>query len=369
MAVSDRELAYFGGWSRRVVAGSETLWGDPRVRNLEIVPSSASSVILPPLSEWTQRGVPYWLFNTGAASCTVKLPEDGNPTLTTINANSVGRFVYGASWSGQAIGVPHFGVTQPGLVFGVNVTENVANLNVLQRVVEQGYTGAQPVFCWVRINSGVAIGSTSQSAPALTTGTTFGGVSWAASSLVVVEMFADSIVGGWGGNAGRGGVPGTGASTGFAGQAGGNAMRLEIPTRLAINGLVFGGGGGGGGGGSAASSVTTIGGGGGGGRGCNMSSAGGLMGSQPGGASPGGGVGTGGGAFTFGGGGLGSGGGGNGGQGGAAATSGSAGGNATAGATGGAGGAAGKAVSYAPSAGAPSILYGGSNILGAIVAE
>lgn len=364
--ITDRERAYFGGWTRREMAGGDHQWGDPSNRVLEVAPSAPSGLVVPPNSTLLQRGVPFYVVNTGSAACTVK--RGNGTTIWVVTANSVATFFQGSDWYGYPIGTPQFGSVWPALTLTVDLAEPTANVDLLFRCVQQGYDGTQPVAVVCTVRSGVAIGTTNQPQRALTSGLTIGSVGWAAGSYWTLVVEPDAIVGGWGGNGGRGGVPGTGAAAGFAGQDGGQAVRTWIPMRVDCRGRIFGGGGGGGGGSSSLTVLTTVGGGGGGGRGANMSPGGVLIGSLAGGASPGGGPGTGGGAFSAGGGGLGSGNGGNAGNGGFAGQNGLGGNNVGNTANASPGGAGGAAISYLGAAGAPTILNGGANIIGGIVA-
>lgn len=376
-----RELAFFGGWTRRIVAGGDHRWGSPSLRVQEVAPSAAAGLLLPEPSPWRQRGVPHWVVNTGAANLAVKDPVD-HVTIWTVGAGTVSMFILGANeeWLAKPIGFVQFGSVMPALRYTVDITTSTPNVNVLQRVIALGYTGAQPAAVTCRVRSGVAIGTTHQANRSLTTGNTIGGVAWAAGSFVRLVVEPEVYIGGWGGNGGRGGVPGTGAAAGLSGQNGGQAIRAEIPLRIECFGQIFGGGGGGGGGGSSLTVTTIKGGGGGGGRGCRMAPNGALLGSLAGGATAPAGPGSPGGPTSAGGNslldpflpgvsGIGVGGGGNGGSGGGAAGIGVSGGASTTLVAGGLGGQPGAAISYLPAVGAPVVLFGGSNILGAIVSE
>ncbi|MFY9345583.1 MAG: hypothetical protein WAT39_24040 [Planctomycetota bacterium] len=367
MAVDVRELAHFGGWVRRAVGGGDLAWTDPSERVQEVVPSIASGLILPPNS-LVPAGVPYWVVNSGSASLTVKRPSD-LATIDTVAANSAFVFVRGngSAWTSRGIGTPQFGGVVTQVVYGIDVYTNTPDLNVLRRIVEQyGYNGVNPVVVTVRIRPGAVVGCTGTTR-SLVTGTTWNGVSWAAGSNWLLVVDANAYVTGPGGAAGRGGVPLTGAAAGFAGSAGGQAIRTTIPMRIICAGRIAGGGGGGGGGGSSLTVSLIHGGGGGGGAGGTMASNGTLIGAARGGATmpahPGyvGGHevgGNGGGGFFFGG---------NGGRGGGLAQVGTNGGNGPT--TGGTGGAAGAAISYLAAAGSPTIIQGAGSIVGSIISE
>lgn len=376
VATEDKEQAFFGGWKLRPVAGGSHKWGPPEWRVQEFIATAVSDVVLPPHGPWLQLGVPYYVINSSpgpagsSASISVKRPIDGasvgglGPGEAAVAIPSVG-----GSWVWMALGSFGVGVPYPSLRYTVEISQNVANFNLLEAVIAQGYDGTAAAAVTCRVRAGAAVGSTQQGLRSWTTGNTVGSVSWLAASFAFLVIEVDAAGGGWGGNGGRSGIPGTGSSSGFDGQAGGQAIRNEIPLFIDCHGSLFGGGGGGGGGGSSASNVQVAGGGGGGGRGMNMAANGTIIGSAGGAAAAPGQPGTGGGAFVSGGGGYGSGGGGLAGNGGAAATSGGGGAAAPGAGSGGAGGAAGAAISYLPAAGAPTILGGGGNIIGATVSE
>jgi hypothetical protein len=381
-----RELAFFGGWTRRVLAGGSHAWGSPHQRVMELAPSSASSIRMPPASPWRQPGVPYWVINTGAAGLQIRNANDVLIDGAGLSAGEAGVLHGGAgeSWHFRLLGAAQFGSVVPAQRMEIEVTATTANIHVLHWAVLRGYDGTQPIAVTLRIRSGVAVGTAALAQRAITSGVVASGINWAAGSQWRLIVEPDAIVGGWGGAGGRGGVAGTGSSNGFAGQNGGQAIRTTLPLVIDClgNGTIFGGGGGGGGGGSAAAPTPVVaGGGGGGGRGLNMTVSGALTGSIGGGASSPAQPGPVGGAFSPGWqqnpgtpppafvGGLGVGGGGYGGAGGAAASVGSPGAAAPSAGTGGAGGAAGAAISYLAAAGAPVVLWGGANIVGATVAE
>lgn len=393
--IESREVAFFGGWHRRVVGAGDHAWGNPQLRNFEVVPSAACGLILPKDGPWRQRGVPYWVINTGAANCAVKSPDVGNPTVWTVGAGTVSMFILGGtgeSWRFKPIGFVQFGSVIPALRMSIEIVSSVANANLLQLAIARGYDGTQPIAVTCRVRAGVAIGTTHPANRSFTTGNTVSGVSWFAGSTARLILEPSALIGGWGGNGGRGGIPGTGSATGINGQNGGQALRAEIPLRITCNGQILGGGGGGGGGGSSSTNTAIKGGGGGGGRGVNMAlgGSGAIIGSAGGGATSPAQPGAPGGAFTAGGrgpgpsppdppdpyafmSGLGVSGGGNGGSGGnPGSIGGGIGFNGTAaspGAGGGTGGQPGAAISYLPAAGAPVIESGGGNILGSTVSE
>lgn len=373
---TEREQAFFGGRvGVRALAGGTVQWGPAMWRVQEFAPSVTTTVMLPTAARAGQRGVPFWAHNSGTASLIVKRPSDG-ATVNVVAAGYASQFVLGSDWSGWAVGPNpvQIGTAYPRRRYFLDVVANSPNIDMLEAVVGAGYDGSGPAIALCRVHAGVAVGSQARFVRSITTGKLFGGVSWAAGSFAVLIVEATAIVGGWGGEGGGGGVPGTGASTGLPGGDAGQAIRAEIPLSIDCRGKIIGGGGGGGGGGSSVSiptppAPTPFGAGGGGGIGANMTSNGVLVSPAGGFSSYAGSRGVSGSSFTAGGGGIGVGGGGNGGIGGGAGLAGSAGTASTAGASGGAGGSGAAAISYLAAAGAPTILAGGSNILGGAIAE
>jgi hypothetical protein len=377
MAISQRELAFFGGWSRRVLGAGVHRWGDPMRRVQEVAPAVACDLLLPPdahIAASGQRGVPYYVVNTGGDVCVVRA-FDGGPTVVAVAAGVAAKIVLGSQWRGWTVSNPQFGGVQAKLVYELPITQNVANLNVLERIVAMGYDGSQSAAAIITIESGVVVGSANDAQRSLRSGTTVAGVSWAMGSKMLVRVVPGGTLGGWGGAGGNAGVPGTGGSSGANGGNGGQAIRTEIPLTIECGGAIFGGGGGGGGGGSTSSipsppTPTPQGAGGGGGVGCNMWDTNGALGGSPSGLGAGANPGTRGGMVFAGAGGVGLGGGGGGGTGGGRGTNGTAGGNASpSGGTGGAGGSGAAAISYLPAAGAPTIISGAANIVGGSVSE
>lgn len=126
------ELAFFGGWRVRALAGGDHKWGPPSWRVQEFVPSSISSVFLPPLSSGVQPGVPYWVLNRGTAQVVVRKPDGG--TVWTLGAGTAACFVLGGflgtggDWHGWPVGDVQVGSVYPALRYSVDVTTNVANL-------------------------------------------------------------------------------------------------------------------------------------------------------------------------------------------------------------------------------------------------
>ncbi|MCU0862622.1 MAG: hypothetical protein MUC36_02415 [Planctomycetes bacterium] len=209
---TDRELAFFGGWTRRTIAGGDLPWGDPRNRVQEVVPSAPSGLIVPPDSPLLQRGVPFYVVNTGTDFCIVKRPNGS--TILAVGAGTVALITQGSDWFGWSIGSPQFGSVTPALSLQVDLTQNEANVDLLAKCVAQGYDGTQPVAVLCTVRSGVAIGTAAQVRRALTSGLTIGSIGWAAGSYWTLVVEPNAIVGGWGGAGGRGGVPGTGAAAG-----------------------------------------------------------------------------------------------------------------------------------------------------------
>jgi hypothetical protein len=362
--ITQREQAFFGGHMRRVLAGGDVQWGSPLFRVQEFAPSADSGVVLPAPSEWLQKGVPFFVVNTGTANLAVKRPAGS--TVWTASPGSGVILVPGVDWFAIPRSAPQFGQVYPERRFDFTLATNQANVDLLQLAVASGYDGLGPAAVTCVIHDNALVGSRHPAAPSLTTGDVSGGISWAGGSYVFLVVEPTAITGGWGGIGGAAGIPGTGAAAGGVGGPGGIAIRAEIPLRIDCRGKILAGGGGGGGGGSSLTSTSEIGGGGGGGRGVNMTAGGVLLGSAGGFATSPASSGSHGSPSLVGTGGSGFGGGGRGGNGGDSGLSGSAG---TAGsAAGGSAGAGAAAITYAAAAGAPTILFGASNILGSIVA-
>ncbi|MBZ0153737.1 MAG: hypothetical protein K8J09_19595, partial [Planctomycetes bacterium] len=193
----------------------------------EIAPSAYATIRMPASAP---LGVPYWLVNTGSASLTV---QDHNGThIISVDPNVSLHLVRGSRWLPALKPNPQFGSVWPALRYTVIVSMSEPNVVLLERAIALGYDGVQPAMVTCRIRTGAAVGTVAQGQFSIDTGTAIGGVSWAPGSSWTLVVENDAACGGWGGNAGRGGVPGTGASTGFAGQNGGTAIRTEIPMRV-----------------------------------------------------------------------------------------------------------------------------------------
>lgn len=156
--------------------------------------------------------------------------------------------------------------------FRMDLTLSAAtqNVNLLERAVAEGYDGTVAALILVTIPAGIVVGSGTRFAAAFDTGgdSPVGGISWHASSVVV--LLNHGRIQGYGGRGGAGGVGGTGAAAGLSGEDGGPAIRARIPILLTNSGYVLGGCGGGGGGDSQLGSPGVGGGGGGGGCGANV---------------------------------------------------------------------------------------------------
>jgi len=337
---------------------------------MEVSSSEAASVVLPRPSDWLCPGVPYWVWNAGSANIDVMQQNgDSLALVRTVTAGAVGMFLWsGAGWHGQPIGSAQEGSVYPAQRLIIPIGVQAREFNTLAHIVgNNGYDGSAPIAVRVILQQTGAFGALSKDGYAFETGDSYLGVSWASGSFVMLEVEQGADIGGWGGVGGRAGVSGTGASAGADGEDGGTAVRADVPLIISCAGSILGGGGGGGGGGGSSSNATILGGGGGGGRGYNMDFNGQFIGSPGGAATPPAGEGGDGGPFVTGLGGLGVKGGGNGGAGGSAAAAGTAGASGVA--AGGSGGAAGLAISYSAAAGAPTILSGGSNIIGSSAEE
>jgi len=156
----------------------------------------------------------------------------------------------------------------------LNITADTDEYNIFT----SAGSPALPVSVLVNVASGVVVGSTSTSNPAMDTGT-----GWHSQSQLF--MTNDGLIAGAGGTGGIGGnvVKGDPPSCGVAsaGTAGGDAINLQFDIETINNGVINGGGGGGGGGGGAgvhafSSNGCAGGGGGGGGSGSGSGGAGGT---------------------------------------------------------------------------------------------
>ena len=127
-------------------------------------------------------------------------------------------------------------------VVNLMISANTYNYNIAQAAGSPG----TPVAVTLRISSGVLVGSTSTSAPALSTGHLPAG-----SSLTIVNHGSIMGAGGGGGvgNYASASAPGDGGG----GAPGGPALEIRFPAMIDnANGFILGGGGGGGGGGGLA---------------------------------------------------------------------------------------------------------------------
>src|SRR5262249_5069327 len=125
----------------------------------------------------------------------------------------------------------------------VTISSSTNNLNLWNYLVSNGLSNGGAAGTWyVTIASGVVIGSTSTSTPALDTG------SFPAGS--TLNLVNNGVITGRGGPGGTGGsvTSITTCSSGLAGGVGGPALQLRIATVVTNNGSIWGGGGGGGGG-------------------------------------------------------------------------------------------------------------------------
>lgn len=124
-------------------------------------------------------------------------------------------------------------------VLELTINSNINNYNIYNAATTAGWTSGQPIK--VVVNSGITVGSTSISNPAMTT------TGLPASTAVVIDNRGSII--GKGGNAGTGACCYPSDLVGHAGQAGGAALEVTAATSIDNTGKIWGGGGGGGGGG------------------------------------------------------------------------------------------------------------------------
>jgi hypothetical protein len=145
------------------------------------------------------------------------------------------------------------------------IASSVNNKDFRTLILAAGWDGASVVNATLTVNSGVYLGSTSTSTPALTISGTFPSGS-------VLTLVNNGHISGAGGAGGPGASSGT--RGGVSGSPGGDAIHTTIPVTIQNIGYIWGGGGGGGGGGAA----NHYGGGGGGGGAGTLPGPGGLRG-------------------------------------------------------------------------------------------
>ena len=121
-------------------------------------------------------------------------------------------------------------------ILQLTITSNTTNYNIYNAL----NSPASPVNVTLTINSGVVVGSTSISSPALTTGNLPAGSE--------VTIINNGYILGKGGNGGN--YPG-GQTSGLPGGNGGPGLEITLAASISNNGIIAGGGGGGGGGGGS----------------------------------------------------------------------------------------------------------------------
>jgi len=155
--------------------------------------------------------------------------------------------------------------------YAFTVSSNTQNINLNSLATSLGWGGTLPIVFTLTINSGVALGSSSTSTPALIISSFPAGTE--------ITIINNGYIVGRGGNGGNGAY----RAAGGAGGNGGAALSIAYATTIINNGVIGGGGGGGGGG---AGADTWSGSGGGGGAGFVAGSGGlGATGSPNGGAA------------------------------------------------------------------------------------
>lgn len=152
--------------------------------------------------------------------------------------------------------------------FNAVLTTNVVNYNMRDKAILAGWDEVSPILSTVTINAGVRVSSSSIGSYAFATGTVFP----SGSSLTLIN---NGTILGKGGNGGAGG---NSVVAPTAGQSGGPALLINLPTLLYNYGRIAGGGGGGGGGRGWTAGFDNFGGGGaGGGIGIAVGGAGGAV--------------------------------------------------------------------------------------------
>lgn len=284
MPSTQREMAYYGGWATRNIAGGNSYWGDPLIRNMEVRNiSTLSKLWLPdPTVGDFQAGVSYHVFNlnqSGETNLAITVADHEGNTIGTVDAGSgtgecgFGEFVYAGSWvkieSGTGF-ISQLPLNASTLEF--SLSGNYANVNLYDYAVAQGYAGQDDTTIIVNVEAGTLIGSSSQSQPSMTTDIAS---KWGSNCNIRINLVSSNLLG-WGGTGGQGadGAVSSVGDTGAAGGDGGDALHCYIDTDInVISSLLCAGGGGGGGAGNWGSPSPTTGyagNGGGGAQGLNM---------------------------------------------------------------------------------------------------
>lgn len=136
-------------------------------------------------------------------------------------------------------------VTNDPAIMNFSISTSGQNYNLRSIANSNGYNGTQTTLN-VTISSGVLIGSSSTSLPALDTGTFPSGVA--------IRIVNNGTIAGAGGAGGMGAY-GHSATNAQAGGAGGVAFYARVPISMTNNGVIQGGGGGGGGGGNTSANA------------------------------------------------------------------------------------------------------------------
>lgn len=273
--VSRSELAYFGGW-KRIKTTDGMSWGDPSWRNIEFLNEfflTDHQVVLPNHA-LMQPGLIYMAYSSaesiGPVTITASALSCGDITLAAGEAvelmnTSTGWIPAdaGDTSSAQSIDTaviltPSEGTMQNAVEYEINITQNVANFNVMRHVEEHfGYDGSFPITVRVNVKADVAVGTVSrlvggrQSAMhtgepnyAMTTGFSTD-TEWPDGSLFVLNVDEGGIVGGWGGKGGTAKLFVSNTSETPFGEDGGPALYCGISTNITCYGKIIGGGGGG----------------------------------------------------------------------------------------------------------------------------
>lgn len=219
------------------------------------VPVSGGNGTLP--YTWSQTGLPTGLnLNTSNGSISGTPTAAGTYSVTiTVKDSNTPQASASYTFSATVINNNWAGV----------ISSNQTNLNLRSWALSNGWDGNK--IAAVTINSGVIIGSTSNTAYALTIDG-----SWP-QGLTVTNR--GTIIG-RGGDGGKGSGLGGGGTGPEQGRAGGSAVNVTVPVTFNNSGIIAGAGGGGGGGnsGDGAPDFGTYGGGGGGGAGSSTGAGG-----------------------------------------------------------------------------------------------
>lgn len=289
-----RSIARDGGWTSYTAASLVQLRQPYRHHLVEGRSGGPDVYVLPdpyfygslpqPMGAGLAPGSVVWVHNRNSGGHDVYVRDSSLTFWFVVGANKSMAFglLTGSAWV-QLVGgtgaASTRGPTIPdGFRFTLDLTQSQNDVHVLREAVEAGYDGSAPALVRIKVFFSAVIGSTNRLIPALDIGgdTSYAGVNWASGTKVFLQNAG--TISGKGGDAGGGGIGGTGASTGIVGEDGGLALRAPIDVLIDNLGTIQGGGGGGGGGNGSAGTAGLHGGGGGGGSGARIDGTGTIVG-------------------------------------------------------------------------------------------